>query len=146
MTLSRIYIPLNAAGLRSLDTDRTIAGAPLRAHAVTKAMRASAPTAAQDEWEYAALNDAAQSSVWLLTSGERRRIVAAADVDADLVGIVDSVVSGESRVDSAVLILDSVALKRIASFHVDAADAAEDDELLWYDVTELPVILAFLSA
>jgi len=80
----------------------------------------------------------------------RGRIVAAADVAPELVGAAvtgdfrDFVGSGDFIDDSAVLILDSVALKRIASFHVDADDASEDDELLWYDVTELPVILAFL--
>jgi hypothetical protein len=42
-----------------------------------------------------------------------------------------------------VSISDSVALKRIASFHVDG-DVSQDDDLLWYDVTELPVVLALL--
>jgi hypothetical protein len=114
----------------------------LLAHAVTEAVRAAAPTAGQDEWEYTALNDAAHLSASLLTSGERRRIVAAADVTPDLVGSAP----GNSTVKSAVSISDSVALKRIASFHVGdgATDGSEDDELLWYDVTELPVILALL--
>lgn len=141
MTLTRIYIPLNASGLRSLSTDRALGGAPFLAHAVTEAVRASAPTAGRDELEYAALSDAAQSSVSLLTSGECRRIVAAADVTPDLVG---SAAPADSTVESAVSISDSVALKRIASLHVDDDDASEDDELLWYDVTELPVILALL--
>ena len=141
MTLTRIYIPLNAAGLRSLDVDRALTGAPFLAHAVTEAVRACAPTAGQDEWEYTALNGAAQSAVSLLTSGESRRIVAAADVTSDLVG---PAAPADSTLESAVSISDSVALRRIASFHVDDDDAGEDDELLWYDVTELPVILALL--
>jgi hypothetical protein len=142
MTLTRIYIPLNASGLRSLGSDGAIGDAPFLAHAVTEAVRAAAPTAGQDEWEYTALNDAAHLSASLLTSGERRRIVAAADVKPDLVGSAPV----DSTVESAVSISDSVALKRIASFHVGdgAPDGSEDDELLWYDVTELPVILAFL--
>jgi len=140
MTLTRVYIPLNASGLRSLDADRAIGGAPFLAHAVTAAVRASAPTAGQDEREYTALSDAVRSSAALLTSAERRRIVAAADVTAELVG---SAPVG-SIDDSAVSILESIALNRIASFHVDDDDADEDDELLWYDVTELPGILAIL--
>ena len=143
MTLTRIYIPLNAVGLRSLDTDGAVTGGPFLAHAVTDIVRASATTAAQEEWEYAALHDAAKSSFSLLTSGERRRIVAAADVMSDL---VDLVAPGSSGFGSAVSISISVPLKRIASFHVDDSDAGDDDELLWYDVTELPVILAFLDA
>ena len=145
MTLTRIYIPLNASGLRSLEADGAL-GAPFLAHAVTEAVRASAPAAGRDDWEYAALNDAALSSSSLLTSDESRRIVAAADVASDIVG---SAVSGGSPVESesAVWISDSVALKRIASFHLsDGAvrDDELDDDLLWYDVTELPVILALL--
>jgi len=147
MTLTRIYIPLNAAGLRRLDADRAVTGAPFLAYAVTDAVRASAPAAGQDGWEYSALSDAVLRSAALRTSGEKRRVVAAADVAPELVGPAaptDSGDSGDFIEDSAVLILDSVELKRIASFHVDADEASEDDELLWYDVTELPVILALL--
>jgi hypothetical protein len=107
---------------------------------VTESLRASAPNAGQDQWEYFALNDAAQTSGSLLTPGESRRIVAAADVSSDL---VRSATSAESTIESAVAISGSVALKRIASFHVDDDDS-EDDSLLWYDVTELPVVLALL--
>ena len=139
-TMTRIYIPLNASGLRSLSTRGALEGAPFPAHAVTEAIRADAPSATQDEWEYAALNDAAQTSGALLTAGESRRIVAAADVSSDLVGSAEP---GDSDVDSAVSISDSVALKRIASLHVDG-DASQDDDLLWYDVTELPVVLALV--
>jgi len=140
LTMTRIYIPLNASGLLSLSTDGAIQAAPLPAHAVTQAMRDSAPNAAQDEWEYAALNDAAQTSGALLTSGESRRIVAAADVSSDLVGPAEP---DDRDVESAVSISETVALNRIASFHVDG-DVSEDGDLLWYDVTELPVVLALL--
>jgi len=148
MTLTRIYIPLNASGLRRLAVDGALGEAPFLAHAVTEALRAAAPTAGQDEWEYAALKDAAQSSGSVLADGESRRIVAAADVTPDLVG---PAAPDGSTVDSAVLISGPVALKRIASFLVgddtasgDPLDDVLDDELLWYDVTELPVILEFL--
>jgi NTE family protein len=138
--LTRIYIPLNASMLQSLSTQGVVEAGPLPAHAVTDAVRSSDPSAGQDEWEYAALNDAAQTSETLLTPGESRRIVAAADVSSDL---VSPVLAGESDVGSAVLVTESVALRRIASFHVDG-DEPSDDDLLWYDVTELPVVLALL--
>ena len=141
MTVTRIYIPLNASGLRSLDADRAIGGAPFLAYAVTAALRAATPTAGQDEHEYAALSDAVRSSAALLTSAERRRIVAAADVMADLVGPAPD----GSIDESAVTISESIALNWIASFHIDDDEADEDDELLWYDVTELPGILVLLS-
>jgi NTE family protein len=139
-TLTRIYIPLNASGLDSLSTKGAVEGAPFPAHAVTEALQSSAPAMRQDEWEYAALNDAAQTSGAVLTAGEGRRIVAAADVSSDIVGPAEP---GDSDVESAVSITDSVALKRIASIHVDG-DSSQSDDLLWYDVTELPVVLALL--
>ena len=134
-------MPLNASRLRRLDKERALGGAPFRAHAVTDAVRASAKAAGQDEWEYTALSDAVRSSAALLTSRESRRIVAAADVESE---VVDSLAPGSSIDESAVSISESVALNRIASFHVDGDDSSEDDELLWYDVTELPAILALL--
>ena len=143
----RIYIPLNASGLRSLHADGVVTGAPFVAHAVTDAVRASAPVAGEDECEYSALSDAVLRSAGLLTPGEKRRIVAAADVEPELVSPAapgDFKAPGDFMDESAVVILGSVALSRIASFHVDADNASEDDELLWYDVTELPVLLALL--
>jgi len=141
MTMTRVYVPLNASGLRNLNADRALRGAPFLAFAVTVAVRASAPIASQDEWEYTALSDATRASAALLTAGESRRAVVAADVTEDLVGpaVPDSID------DSAVSISDPIELKWIASIHIDGENASEDDELLWYDVTELPVILALLT-
>ena len=138
--MTRIYIPLNASRLRGLSTQGALEPAPFPAHAVTQAVQASASTKGQDEWEYTALNDAASTSGTLLAAGERRRIVAAADVSSDLVGSAEP---GDFDIESAVSISDAVALRQIASFHVDG-NAFQDEELLWYDVTELPVVLDLL--
>jgi NTE family protein len=144
--LTRIYLPLSASMLRGLSTTGVLEGAPLRAHAVTDAVQVAAPNAGQDELEYAVLNDAALTSGAMLNHGETRRIVAAADVSSDLLG---PAAAGDSAVDSAVSVAEPVPLQRIASFHVDGDAAegdhsAEDEDLLWYDVTELPVVLALL--
>jgi len=146
--LTRIYIPLNASRLRSLSTGGAIEGTPFPAHAVTEAVQASAPGSGQDEWEYTALNDAARTSEAMLAPGESRRIVAAADVSSELVvprpaGSPADDSAFDSASDSAVLITGLVALRRIASFHLDG-DTPQDEDLLWYDVTELPVVLALL--
>ena len=141
MTVTRIYVPLNASRLRGLDRDRALGDPPFLAHAVTEALRAATVGVGQDEWEYAALSDAVRSSAVLLSPGESRRIVAAADVESEVVG---SAGPGTSIDESAVFISEPVALNRIASFHVDGDNSSEDDELLWYDVTELPAILALL--
>jgi len=58
--------------------------------------------------------------------------------------VVGSAGPGTSIDESAVFISEPVAFNRIASFHVDGDNSSEDDELLWYDVTELPAILALL--
>jgi hypothetical protein len=144
--LTRIYLPLNASMLRGLSTTGALEGAPLTAHAVTEAVQAAAPSSGQDEWEYAVLNDAALSSGAMLEPGETRRIVAAADVSSHLLAPAGV---GDSAVESAVSVLEPVPLQRIASFHVDGDaaaddDSAEDEDLLWYDVTELPVVLDLL--
>jgi len=71
-----------------------------------------------------------------LPAGERRRVVAAADVDESWVAVANG-----GGVASAITVSEPVPLQRIASFHVDETDVAADDELLWYDVTELTGLL-----
>jgi hypothetical protein len=141
MTLTRIYVPLDAAGLRDLSVRRALAGPPLVAHAVTEAVRVAQPASDEEEREYTALCDAAATSARLLPPGEHRRIVVAADVEP---GWVDEVPQAEGTTPSQVMISRPVPLKRIASFHVDEDGATEDDELLWYDATELPVVIDLL--
>lgn len=141
MTLTRIYLPLNAAGLRELHAGGVVAGRPLRAHAVTAAVRAAQPSGDEEDWEYTALCDAASSSRLLLERGEGRRIVAAADVTSSL---VQEETPGETSTPSAVVVSEAVPLKRIASFHVDEDGADDDEELLWYDATELGQLVELL--
>ena len=125
MSLTRIYLPLNAVRLRELAESREVGPPPLAAHGVTDGIRAADPTGDDEEWEYVAL-----------PAGERRRVVAAADVDESWVAAAD-----DGSVASAITVSESVPLQRIASFHVDESDVADDDELLWYDVTELTGLL-----
>ena len=81
MSLTRIYLPLNAARLRELASSRVLGPGPLPAHGVTGSIRAGDPNGDQEGWEYVALGEAAEASAASLPSGERRRVVAAADVD-----------------------------------------------------------------
>ena len=139
MSLTRIYLPLNAARLRELASSRVLGPGPLPAHGVTGSIRAGDPTGDQEGWEYVALGEAAEASAASLPSGERRRVVAAADVDDSWVTAADA-----DGVASAVTVSQPVPMQRIASFHVDEKDVADDDELLWYDVTELEALLDLL--
>jgi hypothetical protein len=139
MSPTRIYLPLNAARLRDLATTRVLGPAPLAAHGVTSNVRAGDPNGDQEGWEYVALGEAAEASAASLPAGERRRVVAAADVDDSWVSAADA-----DGVASAVTVSQAVPMQRIASFHVDEKDVADDDELLWYDVTELDGLLDLL--
>ena len=139
MSLTRIYLPLSAARLRELASSRVLGPGPLPAHGVTGSVRAGDPNGEQEGWEYVALGEAAEASAASLPPGERRRVVVAADVDDSWVTAAD--VDG---VASAVTVSQPVPMQRIASFHVDEKDVADDDELLWYDVTELEALLHLL--
>jgi hypothetical protein len=132
------------------------------AHAVTPAVREWYVDGDVEELEYVAMTDAAQASLRLLAAdpdAPRRRVVLAADVPDAVVGPA----GGEHR--SGVVVRGGLALADVASVHVDeagveptvaaavaalpAADAGDDDalfaldeaeanDLLWYDVTEIP--------
>lgn len=132
-----------------------------QAHAVTPALRAFFAEADQEELEYAAMVEAAESSLRLLADDPEalpRRVVVAADVGLSLAP------SGEGYPMSAVLLPGAVPMNQVASFHIDEAEAepdvrialaaiadaaagdeqaqlqvdrAEVHDLLWFDVTEL---------
>ena len=62
MSLTRIYLPLNAVRLRELAESRVVGPSPLAAHGVTDGVRAADPTGDDEECEYVALSEAAQAS------------------------------------------------------------------------------------
>jgi hypothetical protein len=131
-------------------------------HAVTPAVREWYVEGDLEELEFSAMTDAAQACLRLLAAdpdAPRRRAVLAADVAESAVRPAP----GPDR--SQVLVAADVPLAVVASVHVDeagveatvaaavaalpAADADDDDaqfaldeaeanDLLWYDVTEIP--------
>jgi len=113
----RIYVPTTVAGLAALHTTGHLAPAPLTAHAVTAALRASWVGADDEELEYAVLMAAAFDSLQLIatTSGEPRRVVVVADVD-------DAATQPGSD-DTAVTVTVEVPISRCTAVHVDDADA-----------------------
>jgi hypothetical protein len=140
--------------------------APLLAHAVTPAVREWYTEGDVEELEFAVLTDAAQTSLRLLAedvAAVPRRVVVAADVPDTAVRPTPD--QGRSRVTLS----GPVPLDAVASVHIDepeaesavaaavqalpAADAGDDDalfaldeaqacDLLWYDVTEIPQLIA----
>jgi len=148
--MTRIYLPLDNDWLLALTRTRQLGDVPLSAHAVTESLRRALPAADEEELEYAALCDAVDASARRRDGPGERRMVAAADVDrawVTAVGAPDGVpIDGALIADadadaavpeSAVWVAHAVPLGQVAAFHVDEAGAADDDELLWYDPTEL---------
>ena len=161
----RVYLPTTLAALAAAHAAGQFPG-PLDGHAVTGAVREWYTSGDLEELEYAAFTEAVEGSLRLLAGveGPRRRVVVAADVPD-----VDVRPRADDRYRSAVTVASVVPLPSVASVHVDevgaqpvvaeavaalpAADGGDDDarfaldeaeatELLWYDVTEIPDVVA----
>jgi hypothetical protein len=161
----RVYLPATLPMLAGLLRDGEIGPAPLRAFAVTPALRESYASGDLEELEYVAMTHAARGSLRMLMDdprAPRRRVVLAAEMPDDQVDH-----KGGFDEPTLVLISAAVPLRRVASGHVDdllampdiaaAADAlraaeaggddarfvvdgAEGHELLWYATQELPYL------
>ncbi|MFI5955259.1 DUF6912 family protein [Cryptosporangium sp. NPDC051539] len=166
----RIYLPATLAMLHLVESDKEVGPAPLTAFAVTPALREWYLDDDEEVLEYAAFSQAARASLRLLDndpSAPRRRVVLSADVpDGELTPYPD--------LERAVVrTAGPVSLDRLASIHVDGADAeadvasaarvimdadlgdedaqftvdgTDDYELEWYGVQELPALLESFPA
>ena len=161
MTLvqTRIYRPLTVAELRHLGADGTIGPAPFTAYAVTDVLRRQHPGADEEELEYLAFTDAVTTGLTgsrgvVVGAGDggddAARVVAAADVDAEIVEAPDR----PGQPVTAVQVTGPVSRRQVASFHVaepagsegaSGAGAGGIPELSWYDATELDVVLDLLG-
>ncbi|WP_184987721.1 DUF6912 family protein [Sphaerisporangium rubeum] len=166
----RVYLPCTLPALAKVAADGELGPAPLTGYAVTPALVEWYVSGDTEELEYVALTDAARASLRLL-AGDRaeglpvpaRRVVVAAEVpDADVRTSPD--LDDRSRVTLGV----PVALKLVASVHVDdlqavpdveealaavyAADSGDEDarftvdgaeahELMWYATQEIDDLL-----
>ena len=136
MPLTRVYLALDAADLQALAAGRPLGPAPLTAHAVTTALGRPGLATDAEELEHAAWVAAAEEALSHTDDGTRRRVVAAADVDAAVV-VRPTAPDRPSRVEVSA----PVELRRVVSFHVDEdPGATEPTDLLWYDVTELAAV------
>jgi hypothetical protein len=166
----RIYVPTTVAGLqRMLDEDvlRPLSGT---AFAVTPRLREAYASGDDEELEYVAMSEAARASLRLIATelaedpdAPPRRVVVSADVD--------DVTLRPDLDDAVVRVAGPVPMSRLAAIHLDleeAADAvraaaaavdaadlgdpdaefvlgeAEDHELAWYAVQELPFVLELM--
>lgn len=161
----RVYVPLTLSGLAAAHRAGELGPGPLTAYAVTPGLREWYVSDDIEELEYAALNRAASASLRLIAGdpgATRRRVVVAVDVPADPDHILDASSLGEVTIASA------VALAKAAAVHVDSdeadkdvtaaaaalgaadlgdddaqftVDGAEDHELLWFGIQEIPNLI-----
>ncbi|MER6216363.1 DUF6912 family protein [Streptomyces sp. NPDC048387] len=164
----RVYVPLTLPGLAEAHKAGELGPAPLRAYAVTPGLREWYVSDDIEELEYAALSRAAAASLRMLAedpAAPRKRVVVAVDVE-DKAAVaspgLDEATLGQ------VTLAAPVRLTVAAAVHVDAPDAeqdvtaaagaleaadggdddaqflvdgAEDHELLWFGVQEIPGLL-----
>ena len=160
----RVYLPATLPGLAGLLREAEIGPAPLRAFAVTPALREWYASGDLEELEYIAMTHAARASLRLLGAephAPRRRVVLAADIPDEQVGTTAAGFDEPTQVE----VLVPVPLERVVSGHIDdevamadvakavaalpAADSGDDDarfvvdgaeghDLLWYASQELP--------
>jgi hypothetical protein len=139
--LTRVYLPLTPADLTGLAEGRPLGPVPRAAHAVTPALGKPGLVTDEEELEHAAWVAATEEALEAADAAARRRVVAAADVDAAVV-----VHPTTPDVPSRVELSAPVERRRIVSFHVDEEPgSSEPTDLLWYDVTELAAVRALLD-
>ncbi|MEV7902550.1 DUF6912 family protein [Streptomyces anulatus] len=166
----RVYVPLTLSGLAAAHGAGEVGPGPLTAYAVTPGLREWYVSDDIEELEYAALNRAAAASLRMIAGKPdevRRRVVVAVDVpDGAAVADPDHRLSAASL--GEVRIAAALPLAKAAAVHVDADDAekdvaaaaaalgaadlgdddaqftvdgAEDHELLWFGVQEIPQLI-----
>ena len=128
--MTRIYVPLLVDELADVAASGQLPARP--GYGVTDHLRAGDPAADEEDLEFEAMCEALDAARSL---GGGRRIVVAADAapredDGD----------GARLAGSGV-----VALTDVVSFHVEEHEGAAGtgyDDLLWYDVTELELLVS----
>ncbi|MDO5740104.1 MAG: hypothetical protein Q4P07_08155 [Ornithinimicrobium sp.] len=148
MATVRCYLPLSVRQLEALSRDRHLRG-PLDAFAVTEAVRAANPAGVEDEWEYAALQQAARGQA---EAGQPILIAAIDLAKAD--------VTRDDKAVSASVHIGDLDLPRVASLHLGddvvagqagvleagTVQVGSAIELSWYDTTELDHVVELAQA
>ena len=122
----RVYVPTTMNALARAQAEGALGPVPLRAYAVTPALREWYLSDDIEELEYAALVRAAQSSLRLLAADDaapRRRVVVAVDVPDQAVALRNDAEHADPAALGAVTLSEAPALAKAAAVHADADDA-----------------------
>lgn len=122
----RVYVPTTLPALARAHAEGVLAPAPLRAYAVTPALREWYLSDDIEELEYAALVRAAQAALRLLAEDDKapaRRVVVAADVPDAAVRLQSHAEHEDAALLGAVALAEPLALAKAASVHADADEA-----------------------
>ena len=140
MPLTRVYVPLTATDLEALRDGTDLGPPPLAAHGVTAALGRDGGVTDDEELEHLAWVSATEEADARRT-GDARRVVASADVDAGAVAVPP-----HGDVPSRVEVTEPLTRAGVVSFHVDEEPGGTGTaDLLWYDVTELGAVLDLLA-
>ena len=138
MRRARVYLPLSGADLDALTgPERSLA--PAIGYAVTQRLERAHPGADEEALEYAAFSAAVAEAARRLGGSPARRLVGAADVDRDT--LTDA---GDPQDVGRIHLNAPVPLGALVSLHIDEQPGS-DDELQWYDITELQSLRALLG-
>ncbi len=129
MPVARVYLPAGPGQVVALHRDRSL---PAGAHVLSVA-----PGSGEDV-EHLAWLAAAEAAALLVAHGERR-VILAADVD------VEHLAPQPGSQPTVSALRRPLGLRRVVSLHIDEDPGGEMTDLLWYDITELPVLAAELS-
>ena len=119
----RVYVPTTLTALAQAQAEGALGEAPLRAYAVTPALREWYLSDDIEELEYAALMRAAQSSLRLLAEdakAARRRVVVALDVPDREVALQVDAEHEHAAALGAVFLARPLLLAKAAAVHADA--------------------------
>jgi hypothetical protein len=124
MRTMRVFVPSTLPAVASALQAGHVGPGPLPGFAVTPALREAYASGDIEELEYAALTEAARASLRMLAgdpAAPSRRVVLAAEIPAEQVRPDPR--DGEP---ARVVLAQSIPVARLASAHVDAAEAGAD--------------------
>jgi DNA mismatch endonuclease, patch repair protein len=124
MRTMRVFLPSTLPGLAQALRAGQLGPGPLPGFAVTPALREAYATGDTEELEYAALTEAARASLRMLAgdpAAPARRVVLAAEIPPEQVSW-----DAKDGQPARVIINQAIPLARLASAHVDTAEAGAD--------------------